>query len=685
MTRLHLELIAVLLFVRVPILGADDAPDEPPVTSSDREHWAYMPVQDPPIPEVTGRSWCRTPVDRFILAELEERGLTSLPEADRRTLLRRVTFDLTGLPPSVADIESFLDDEQPGAYERVVDRLLASPAYGERWGQHWLDLARFAETDGFEHDKVRPNAWRFRDWVIDVLNEDLPYDQFVRLQLAGDELAPDDPQAAIATGFLLTGPDMPDINLQEERRHNFLNDMTATVGAVFLGLQMQCASCHDHKYDAISQYDFYRLRAFFDPAEIFGEHQIPTREERVQTREFERERAVRWQSLEAQIKTLRDDESPTAAKRIEALEKELAALKKADAPPVSMGRVVRNPRKPANPSRFWIRGDFRRPGPKVDPGFIRVANHANRTFSRSIESSDSRGVRTALADWLVSPDQPLTTRVIVNRLWQHLFGRGLVGTSSDFGVMGEWPTHPELHDWLCTEFTRQGWSMKSFQRMLVTSSTYRTSSRPAGEAVDSTGTAWARLIDLDSRNDWLGRMRRKRLDGEAIRDAMLTSAGQLNRESGGPGIRPPLAPEVTSTLLTNQWPVTKDEAAHRRRSVYLFVRRNLPYPLFAVFDRPDTNQSCPIRNETTIAPQALHLLNSEFSLTCAERLADRLRRECGADVTLQINRGYQLTLGRPPGTDELGIAHQFLADGSPSSLVDFCLALFNLNEFVYVD
>ena len=685
MPRLKLQSTAVLLFAFVTCAAADDAPHEPPVTPDDREHWAYMPVENPKIPGVANESWCRTPVDRFILAELENRHLMPLPDADRRTLLRRLTFDLTGLPPSVDEIEAFLSDKQPGAYLRLVDRLLASPAYGQRWGQHWLDLARFAETDGFEHDKVRPNAWRYRDWVIDVLNDDLPFDQFVRLQLAGDELHPDDPQAAVATGFLLAGPDMPDINLQEERRHNFLNDMTATIGAVFLGLQMQCASCHDHKYDAISQYDFYRLRAFFDPAEIFGERPIPSAEEQGRIEAFEHERARRWKSLEADIKSIRASGSAQAKERVKELEQQLAQLKKTDAPPVAMGRVVRNPGSAVDPSRYWIRGDFRRPGPEVKPDFIRVVNLSDAKVSLPEETPDSRGIRSALAEWLIAPDHPLTARVIVNRLWQHHFGRGLVGTASDFGIMGEWPTHPELHDWLSREFVRRRWGMKSFHRMLVTSSAYRTRSRPVSETTDSADESWSGLLEQDSRNDLLGRMRRKRLDGEAIRDAMLAAAGMLNLAAGGPGVRPPLAPEVTSTLLKNQWPVTADEAAHRRRSVYLFVRRNLPYPLFAVFDRPDTNQSCPDRNETTIAPQALHLLNSDFSLVCAERLAKRLERECESDADEQVERGYLLTLGRPPGTAELEAARRFLANGGESALVDFCLALFNLNEFVYID
>src|SRR5579872_2055721 len=269
----------VLLVLAAAAPAAEPAaavsPVEPPLTAADREHWAFRPLARPAIPAVKDGQWCRTPIDRFILAKLESAGLAPLPRADRRTLIRRVTFDLSGLPPTPADIDAFVGDPAPEAYERLIDQLLESPVYGQRWAQHWLDLVRFAETDGFEHDLERPQAWRYRDWVIDAFNADMPYDQFVQWQLAGDELRPDDAAASVATGFLLCGPDMPDINLLEERRHNFLNDMTGTVGSVLLGLNVGCAQCHDHKFDPISQLDFYRLRAFFDPMEIFKDHPLP--------------------------------------------------------------------------------------------------------------------------------------------------------------------------------------------------------------------------------------------------------------------------------------------------------------------------------------------------------------------------------------------------------------------------
>ncbi|MCA9026990.1 MAG: DUF1549 domain-containing protein, partial [Planctomycetaceae bacterium] len=600
------SVVVTLLLLLVSIAVAE-TPDEPLITADDRSHWAFQPVVRPELPQVTAVEWCRNPADRFVLAQLEERGLRPMPEADRRTLLRRVTYDLTGLPPTPGEITAFLNDAVPGAYERVVDRLLASPHYGERWGQHWLDLARFAESDGFEHDKVRPNAWRYRDWVIRALNADIPYDVFVQLQIAGDELRPANRDAAIATGFLLCGPDMPDINLQQERRHSFLNDMTSTVGSVFLGLQFQCAACHDHKYDPISQFDFYRLRAYFDPADIFSEKPIPTPEEQAALNAFRQNRAQREQTIQSELDRLQSDASSETNERIQSLEQQLDELKKEKEPRVTYGRVVSASNTAIEPSRLWIRGDFRRPGPELVPATLRVLETTGR--------SDAVGqTRSDLAAWLVSADHPLTSRVMVNRIWQHHFGRGIVASSSDFGVMGDWPTHPALLDWLAAEFVEQGWSLKAMHRLLVTSSTYRTMSSP-----ELTGAViWEQLVEQDPDNELLGRMRLRRLEGEAIRDAMLSAAGMLNSTEEGPGISPPLPQEVTSTLLKNQWPVTDNQSDHHRRSVYLFVRRNLPYPLFAAFDRPDTNRSCPRRNETTIAPQALHLLNSEAVYECAK-------------------------------------------------------------------
>jgi hypothetical protein len=685
-----LQVSALLVTAAALSRAADDgpapAPPEAPILAADRFHWAYRPLQRSLPPAVERSEWCRTPIDRFILAELEQRGLSPVPEADRATLLRRVTFDLTGLPPTSAELDEFLSDPSPLAYERVVDRLLASRAYGERMAQAWLDLARYAETDGFEHDLIRPNAWRYRDWVINAFNADVPYDEFVRLQLAGDELRPGDPQAAVATGFLLCGPDMPDINLQEERRHNFLNSLTATVGSVFMGLQFECAACHDHKYDPISQYDFYRLRAFFESTDLFHEHPLRMPQDEAAETEFEAQKAQRWRELESQIAALRDGDPDQNAPRIAELEAELKEVKLSRGPPTPMGRVVTELDEPHS-GYLWLRGDFRRRGPEVEPAFLRVINADGVDVPATNGERGSGGARTALAEWLTRPDHPLTTRVMVNRLWQHHFGRGVVSSSSDFGLMGDAPTHPELLDWLATELPLRGWSLKQVHRLMVTSSVYRTASRPAVHS-GSSGSAkdWSLLADADPQNDLLGRMRRRRLEGEALRDAMLAASGRLNDASGGPGVRPPLPDEVVETLLKDQWPVSENAADHDRRSIYLFVRRNLRYPLFDAFDRPDPNLSCARRMESTTAPQALQLLNGQFARVCAYALTDVVRAECGDDAVAQVEAAYRRTLNRSPTAAELDRSLRFLsASTDGNGLADLCLVLFNLNEFLYVD
>lgn len=730
--------LAVCLAAHVNALSGEDAksaPDEivaePAISAGDREHWAFRPLRGVEIPAVRATAWPRNEVDRFILAQLEAVDLQPLPPADRLTYLRRVTFDLTGLAPTPDEQAAFQNDMAPDAAGRLVDRLLAAPAYGERWALHWLDLSRFAETDGFEHDLVRPNAWRFRDWVIDALNADLPYDEFVRQQLAGDLLHPTDPLSAVATGWLLCGPDMPDINLQEERRHVVLNEMTATVGSVFLGLQIGCAQCHDHKYDPLSQADFYRLRACFEAANIFRDHPIPTVAQQTQFDVLQKTRGAASRELDQQLASLESlakqrlreknpDLQPSDKELLEALtaderkqHKQLKGQRDQlpKLPDLPAGRVLKE--GPPQTCRLAIRGDFRRLGPPLPPGWPRVLQGTDT----STHPFPDQNPRVALAEWLTRPDNPLALRVAINRVWQYHFGEGLVRTPSDFGTMGTTPTHPELLDWLAAEFPRNGWSLKWLHKLLVTSATYQQASRPASvdwgaDVRQSAQQSWQRSKAQDPHNKLWSRMNRLRLEGEAIRDALLGSSGQLNFNNFGPGIRPNLPAEMVSTLLSNQWPVTPDKTEHQRRSVYLFVRRNLRYPLFDAFDRPDTNASCPRRNRSTIAPQALILLNSEVSLEAARNLCDALLRQHPNSREQQIEGCYRQTLGRPPTAEELGIALDFLdqetrrlieaarptaelaiphslptniTPAAAAALTDFCLAIFNTNEFVYID
>ncbi|MCP5540492.1 MAG: DUF1553 domain-containing protein [Akkermansiaceae bacterium] len=607
----------------IPVMAEEKgAPEyvEPAVTREDSEFWSFQPIRELKAPVIEGLATAN-PIDAFVLAKLREAGVESLaPEADADTLLRRLSFVVTGLPPSEALRSGFLEGRRrdpEAAWREAVDRLLDSPHYGERWAQHWLDVARFAETDGFEHDKVRGEAWRYRDWVVGALNADMPFARFVALQVAGDELEPENADSRLATGFLFAGPDMPDVNLAEERRHNVLNELTATAGAAFLGLTLECAQCHDHRSDPVSQADFYRMRAFF----------------------------------------------------------ENLALPKKDK---SLPHIVSETGPGAGPSHLMIRGDFRRPGPEVAPAFPRVLDDSESPPQFG-SFANSTGRRAEFARWLTSEENPLPARVMANRLWQHDFGVPLVGTPSDFGHLGDRPTHPELLDWLASELRRQNGSFKALHRLILTSRAWRqTSARPAAVAE----AEWAARLAADPENRLLSRQNRRRLDGEAIRDTMLSVAGRLNPKAGGPGVRPVLPEEVASTLLKDQWPVTPDAAEHDRRSLYLFMRRNLRYPLFEAFDRPAADRACARRHVSTTAPQALMLLNDATVADYAASFAKRLSSAAPDSTDDEIRLAFRLALGREPASEELRGGRDFVA---AQSIESFCHAIFNLNEFVFLD
>lgn len=598
---------------------------ESELSEADFEHWSFRPVERVAIPDAPADVVSRNEIDHFIAATLRESDLRLQPEASRRTLVRRLHLDLHGLPPEPAVISEFLRQDSEQAYDALVDQLLDSPRYGERWAQFWLDLARFADTDGFEFDKERPEAWTYRDWVIQALNSDMSYDEFLRQQIAGDELYPDNPAALTATRFCLSGPDMPDINLMEERRHTLLNEIVATVSESVLGLQVGCAQCHDHKYDPISQGDFYRMRAAFEPAvQLKKNHSL----------------------------TVFQEEFP-------------------------YGRSA----------RVMLRGDFRRPGPEVSPGVIRVLASDQQPFTPQ-PSSHSAGLRTALAKWLVDVRNPLTARVIVNRIWQHHFGRGIVASASEFGVIGDAPSHEELLDYLSAWLVDHDWSLKALHRLILTSATWRQRSFLPPDVSPDERVQWQAALEADPDAVLLSRYPRWRLEGEAVRDCMLQAAGQLNLKTGGPGVRPPLPKELLETLLKNQWNVTEDTAEHDRRSIYIFARRNLRYPIFEVFDRPMANASCPQRHVSTTAPQSLHLLNSAFSLNTARRMSEQIA-EITTDRTEQIRMVFERTLGRLPTSAEHDEIRRFLDRQDPQStddaLTHLCLSIFNCSEFIFVD
>lgn len=764
--------------------GGDWAPVEA-FDEGEREHWAYRPVVCPEPPEVGDPAWIRNPVDRFILAEMEALDFEPGPEADRISLIRRLTFDLTGLPPTPEAVDAFLDDDRPDAYERLVDDLLERPSFGERWAQHWLDLAHYADSNGFELDADRPDAWRYRDWVVRAMNDDLPYDQFLTLQLAGDELRPEDPQALIATGFGRCGPrEVVGGNVDPKvRRQSELTGVTGTVGSVFLGLTIGCARCHDHKFDAIPTTDYYRLQAFFEAAEMV---ELPIHSDREQSAFDEAKARVAEQvaplkeelaGLEAPYRAAlraekeaglseeeravlaiaKEDRTPIQQKMAEGAEEALAIsweevaeavaedpddhadrerLKRAifevertlpPAPARAMALAEPEGGEPEAPETFvYRRGDPYNLGPEVGPRPLGVvlANMGGQGFGPgTINRMGGRtGRRAALARWLTREDNPLTARVIVNRLWQHHLGRGIVASPSDFGVRGAPPSHPGLLDWLASELIAGGWRLKPIHRLIVTSSTYRQASSPRRSVVGDPGEV-ARLAEGarrqagdDPDNMLFSRVDRRRLEAESLRDALLAVTGELNPEMGGPGVRAPIPPEVEELIFTEAeevdlWPEDQDPSQHLRRSLYLFRKRNVRVPMFDAFDAPDTQTSCAVRDVSTHPLQSLILLNSRFSIDRAKALAGRLFEEEPEDEAGRIDRAYRLVLARGPSEEERTQATAFLegqeellrrrGSGDPplarpvpepegidpaheAAWVDFALAMLNRNEFVYI-
>ncbi len=583
---------------------------EDEITEFDRDHWSFQPIVPHHPPTSTLGGVDRTPIDAFVQVQLAKKGLQPSKPAARNVLLRRLTYDLIGLPPTLEDLSSFEQDSSPRAYQRVVDWLLASPAYGERQAQDWLDLARFAETDGFEHDRVRPDAWKYRQWVVDAINDDMPYDHFVRAQLTGDQTGR--PQDAIATMFCLAGPDMPDLNEQDLRRHDKLNEITSTIGSSLLGLQMQCAQCHDHKYDPISQADFYRLRGVFESS--IGELQ-----------------------RDKPIATLVDFAEPFTP-------------------------------------HVYYRGELGNRGPRVDAAPPRVV-----CDERTLETFDFRHPRQAFCDWLLSDVNPLVSRVIVNRVWQRHFGKGLCENPSDFGVVAGGATHPELLDYLATQLRHGKWSLKRLSREIVMSAVYRQASEPHSE--------------IDPENRWYSHFPRKRLEGELIRDSLLFVGDRMNAEYGGPSVMPPLPTELKQSLLKGQWSESVRQADHHRRSIYIFARRNLRYPIFDVFDRPDAGSSCAVRGRSTTALQSLQMLNGDIVVDASVSLRDRLLRDCNNDQAKMIDTLFLFAFSRHPSSSELIRMKKFLNGEAsavtqsplPMRLLTLCVAALNANEFVYLD
>lgn len=698
-------------------------------SATQKRWWAIQPLAKPALPSVQKRAWVRNDIDAFVLAKLEANNLEPNPAASKSTLLRRASLDLTGLPPTPEEVQSFLSDSAPDAWQRVVDRLLASPRYGERWARHWLDLARYADSEGFKSDETRPNIWRYRDYVIQSFNDDKPYDRFVREQMAGDEMYPNDPAALIATGFNRHFPDESNARNIMQRRQELLNDITDVVASTFMGLTYGCAKCHDHKFDPILHKDYYRLQAFFANTRIADDTALLPAAERAQWQKQQDAWSAQTETIRARMHELvkpkldalfkeNFDKFPEEIRaavdatpeqrspiqwhmyykvrpQLEHSEKEVAArlrgeqLKEYNALKVQLATFddLRPPELPVaqamvdnevgSPTTHVLTGgEYDKPLAQVEPGFLSILDPSDAKIAPPAGLKSS-GRRTALAMWLTDPKNPLTTRVMANRIWHYHFGRGIVGTPSDFGMMGERPANKELLDYLSTAFVEQGWSIKKMHRMILLSNTYQQSSAYREEAAK---------IDPDDKLVW--RYAGHRLEGESLRDSMLYVAGQLNTKMYGPGVFPPLPEGVNPR---GGWKKGEDPSEAARRSVYIFVRRNTRYPMLETFDMPDTHESCARRNNTVTPTQALDLMNNPLVYRWAERFAARVSNDWGLTNDVRVERAFKLAFQRAPSDDERQMALGFLAKqekitgAAYTALVDFCHMLLNSNEFVYVN
>jgi hypothetical protein len=657
--------------------------------------WAYTPVRQPALPAVKAKTWVRTPIDAFVLAKLEDKGLAPSPDADRATFIRRATLDAWGLIPTPEDVAAFVNDKSPKAYEKLVDRLLASPHYGERQGRRWLDLTRYADSDGYNADGTRPNIWRYRDYVIAAFNQDKPFDRFVKEQIAGDELWPDRNEALVATGFLRNFPDeinARDLNLKKQE---VANDLTDTVSSVFLGTTLGCAQCHDHKFDKISQKEYYQFQAFFVNASWNDDVKAvegPARAEWLarQARWEEATKDIRAQQdalLKPVIEKLESDRLsgfvPDTRASITKPESErdaydrwiyhrnlwtlsgrtrnaLAELKKKDKDGYAKYQALEEQLKPfdaikpqdpgnistmselghsdAPPTYVLFKGIYDRKLDQVQPGFPALLTTAKPNI---VPTATSSGRRTAVANWITSPDNPLTARVFVNRQWAQVFGNGIVESVSDFGKMGTKPTNPELLDYLSAEFVQQGWSVKKLQREILLSHTYRQASAPRSDAEK-----------IDPGNKLLWAFPRQRLEAEEIRDSLLEASGLLEDKLGGPAVFPPL-PAGTTAPNRNFWITSDNPHEVNRRSVYVFIRRNVPYPLLDTFDWANPQIVHNKRDVTTTAPQALALINSDLVYGWSKALAGRVIKEVprGGD-SARIDRVYEILYSRKPDAFE---------------------------------
>ena len=713
-------------YVFVPGESGHGAGYETEINERTRNYWAFRPVGNPEPPQVDDPEWSENPIDAYVYAKLDAAELKPNPAAKKGELIRRAYYDLIGLPPSPDEVASFIADSSSDAFEKIVNHLLSLPQYGEKWGRHWLDVARYAETNGYERDNPKPNVWRYRDYVIRAFNEDKPYSQFIREQIAGDELDEVTADSIIATGFQRLGiwDDEPADPVQAF--YDGMDDVVSVTSEAFLGLTVGCARCHDHKIDPIPQDDYYRLLAFFgntlnnitqrqykktaytlntqrviaSPEEIEEfekatlvyqarvdelEKQLSVVEAKIESHfsNPEHEDAADEKTRQLLLKKLRgtalDSEELTGYL---ALKDQLKGLSTSNVPPLDHALAIEENGSDVPAIHVLSRGNAHAAGKEVSPGFPQVLGDSDPVIPEPPLDSKTAGRRRVLADWIASDANPLTARVLVNRVWHYHFGRGIVRSPGNFGQNGDQPTHPELLGWLAYDFMEHGWSLKQLHRRIMLSHTYQMSSRGREDG-----------LSKDPGNDLFWRFDMRRLSAEEIRDSLLLITGKLNLKMGGPAIYSKIPEEVLATASRPDaaWG-SSPEDEQNRRSVYVHVKRSLPEPLLKSFDSADTDTTCAVRFTTTVPTQALTMLNSEFINEQASEFASRLRREAGADLERQVEKGLSLVMNREPSKPEVGAGIAMIEDMQTSLGLDvrsalerFCLLALNLNEFIFLD
>jgi len=685
--------------------------------------WLLAPPTAPKIPTVGASDQIKNPIDAFVLSKLSGKQMNPAPPANRRVLIRRLYFDMIGLPPSPEEVNRFVADQDPLAYDKLVDSLLGDARYGERWARHWLDLVRYAESDGFAIDSERPTAWRYRDYVIRAFNQDKPYDLFIKEQLAGDEAQVENDsdnaraERLLALGFLRMATWEADATSRQQLRQDYLNEVTSTTASVFLGMTVGCAQCHNHKYDPIPQRDFYRIQAFFAATTVaelpapFTEGERPV-EIKQRYREYEDRVAAAKQELEDRKQTLKArfmelKHLSADAAEVKEFMKELNVanvfFQERDGPIFKeqawtkymasrdnlqhlnellqryrpMAYAVKDvvpPDVPGLPEIHVLRGgDLSAKAEKVEPGFLQCITGKEEPAKIPYRDETS-GRRLALAEWIASPQNPLTARVMVNRLWQYHFGEGLVRTPSDFGKNGSRSSHTELLDWLAMQFVEHKWSLKAMHKLMLTSNTYQQSTQHPD---------WKKYSDIDPANELLWRMNWNRMEAEVLRDSVLSLSGRMSPERGGPGVLLDAPADVAEGFEFFKW-FPSEQGEQRRRTIYTFQRRSVVNPTLEVFDSANMNSSCPRRNATTVAPQALTMLNGDLVNREAPFFANRVAKEAGPNPKAEIELAFRLVLSRPPNSfEEAKVLPLFSKFKPTEALRQLGVVLFNTNEFLY--